>query len=131
MHSPRPATLQSPRSRPMRPISDDTDRGRTRAAAPAEDPIEVSRYVEALRRSRWLVLAIVVIVTVAVTAVSLALPKNYEASSNIVINSTAGAGGSTETIERELATIATLVTARPVLEEAARSVPHETASSLE
>ncbi len=115
----------------MRPISDDTDRGRVRAVAPAEDPIEVSRYVEALRRSRWLMLAIVVIVTGAVIAVSLALPKNYEASSNIVINSTAGAGGSTETIERELATIATLVTTRPVLEEAARSVPHETASSLE
>ncbi len=116
----------------LRTTSAQHDQPRTAAAA-GEDPLEVTRYVESLRRSRWLMAAIVVVVTGGVLAISLALPKVYEASANIVIDSSAGAGagGSGETVERELATIATLATTTPVLEEAAKSVPGETAANLE
>ena len=35
--------------------------GRRHGAAVGEDPIELGRYLEALRRSRWLILMIVVV----------------------------------------------------------------------
>ncbi len=127
----RPDALVSSDLQPMRTTSDQYERGRAQATSAGEDPVEVSRYVEALRRSRWLMAAIVVILTGAVVAISLALPKKYEATANIVINNTSGVGAPTETVQRELATLATLATTTPVLDEAAKAVPGETPSALE
>ncbi len=109
------------------------DQGRPQSQGASEDPVDVARYVESLRRSRWLMAAIVAFVTGAVLVISLALPKVYEASASIVINSSAGVGigASGETVQRELATVATLATTRPVLQEAAKAVRGETASKLE
>jgi Mrp family chromosome partitioning ATPase/capsular polysaccharide biosynthesis protein len=133
MNSPRPDAVPNSELHVLRTTSAQYDQGRPKAAAPGEDPVDVARYVESLRRSRWLMAAIVVLVTGAVIVVSLALSRVYEASANIVINSSAGVGvgGSGETIERELATIATQATTTPVLRDAAKAVHGETAASLE
>jgi Mrp family chromosome partitioning ATPase/capsular polysaccharide biosynthesis protein len=114
----------------MREGNDPYERGRGLSGTTSEEPVETSRYMGALRRSRWLIAAAAIAVTVAVGAISLALPKNYEATTSIIANDSA-AGASTEAVQRELATVATLATTRPVLTEAARAVPGETAVSLE
>jgi tyrosine-protein kinase len=126
-----PPSLSPPRPQPLRTTSDQYDSGRTRVSVSGEDPVDVRRYLEALRRSRPLIVAIVAAVTGVVLFVSLALPKNYEATANVVVNNTAGVNASNESIQRELATLATLATTRPVLRDAARAVPHETAANLE
>jgi len=133
MNPPRPDAAPNSELHLLRTPSAHNDQPRPQAGGTGEDPVEVTRYVESLRRSRWLIAAIVVVVTGAVIAISLALPKVYEASANIVINSTAGVAvsSSTEAVERELATIATLATTTPVLREAAKAVPGETVSNLE
>ena len=97
-----------------------------------EDPVEVGRYIEALRRSRWLIVSIVTIITVAVAGYSLTLPKSYEATASIVVNNTSGLLGGNESaaIQRNLATTATLATTAAVLGEAAKSFPGETRTSL-
>ncbi|MFI4993903.1 MAG: Wzz/FepE/Etk N-terminal domain-containing protein [Solirubrobacterales bacterium] len=113
--------------------SDENGQGRSARTPVGEDPLEVGRYVEALRRSRWLIVTIVAIITIVVLAISLALPKNYEATASIVVNSASGLLGSSEpqAAQRELATTATLATTSAVLADAARSVRGETKSSLE
>ncbi len=132
MNPPRPDAAPNSELHLLRTTSAQHDQPRA-AAATGEDPVEVARYIESLRRSRWLMAAIVAVVTGGVIAISLALPKVYETSADIVVNNSAGVGiaGSGETVERELATIAMLATTTPVLEEAAKSVPGETAANLE
>src|SRR5437660_900357 len=109
-----------------------TDANGRRGGTAGEEPIEVGRYFEALRRSRWLILAIVVVVTAGVLAVSLSLPKNYDATASIVVTNASGLLGSNETQaqERTLTTTATLATTASVLTEAAKAVPGETRASL-
>lgn len=101
-------------------------------ASDGEDPVEVRRYLEALRRNRWLIVAIVGLTTVLVVALSLALPKSYEATASIVVDPTANALGSTDatSVERELATMQTLVKTSDVLTAAAAAVPGTTRRSL-
>jgi capsular exopolysaccharide synthesis family protein len=102
-----------------------------RRTSSGEDPIEVGRYMEALRRNRWLIAAIVVIVTAVTLAASLSLPKVYDSSATIIVNNTAGTLGSeSQAIQRNLQTTATLVTTAAVLQEAAKSLPGETRTSL-
>lgn len=98
-----------------------------------EDPVEVGRYLEALRRSRWLILSIVIVVTGAALAVSLSLHKTYEATASIVVDNASGLVTSTEqaTVQRNLQTTATLATTQAVLTEAANAVPGETGKQLE
>ena len=48
-----------------------------------EEPVDLGRYLVALRRSRWLIAAIVAIITAAVLALSLTLPKHYVASASV------------------------------------------------
>jgi succinoglycan biosynthesis transport protein ExoP len=102
------------------------------AGSLGEDPIEVGRYLEALRRSRWLILTIVAIVTAGVLAFSLSLPKTYEATASIVVDNASGLLSSNEqqTVQRNLQTTATLATTAAVLSEAAGAVPGETRASL-
>jgi len=97
-----------------------------------EDPIEVSRYLEALRRSRWLILTIVLVVTGGVLAFSVTRPKTYEATASIVVDNASGllASNEQQTVQRNLQTTATLATTGAVLSEAANSVRGETRASL-
>jgi Mrp family chromosome partitioning ATPase/capsular polysaccharide biosynthesis protein len=97
-----------------------------------EDPIEVGRYLEALRRSRWLIMTIVAVITAGVLAFSLTLPKTYDATASIVVDNASGLVTSNEqqTVQRNLSTTATLATTAAVLSEAAASVRGETRASL-
>jgi Mrp family chromosome partitioning ATPase/capsular polysaccharide biosynthesis protein len=99
----------------------------------AEESIEVGRYLEALRRSRWLIVAIVTVVTGGVLAFSLSLPKTYEATASIIVDNASGiigSSGEAQTVQRNLQTTAAVVTTAAVLSEAAKAVPGETRSSL-
>jgi capsular exopolysaccharide synthesis family protein len=97
----------------------------------SEDPIEVGRYMEALRRNRWLIAAIVTTITIVTLVVSLTLAKVYDSTATILVNNTAGVLGSeSQAIQRNLQTTATLVTTAAVLEEAAKSFPGQTRASL-
>ena len=101
--------------------------------SPPEQPIEVARYFGALRRS-WLLIAFVVLPTTGlVLGLSLALPKEYEATARIVLEETPGLLESSDAAatERRLATIQTLLTTRDVLARAGRRLPGEDAESLE
>jgi len=96
---------------------------------PAEQPIDVRRYVNALRRSRWLIAAIVVGLTAIVLVLSLSLPKTYTAQATILFDETPSLTSSTDA-QRQLATIQKLLMTRDVLALGARKLPGETSATL-
>ncbi len=98
-----------------------------------DQPVDVARYVGALRRGAWLIALIVVPLTLTVLVVSLALPKTYRATAKIVKADTAGAfePGDVESVKRRLATLQTLLVTRDVLDRAAGRLPGESADTLE
>ena len=89
---------------------------------PHDEPVEVGRYVDALRRSRLLIALIIVPVTLAVLFISLALPKTYRATSKIVLEGTTDSvsGTDAQSVQRRLATIQVLLTTREMLRAAAK-----------
>jgi capsular polysaccharide biosynthesis protein len=99
---------------------------------PAEQPIDVGRYANALRRSKLLIAAIVAAVTAIVLLMSLALPKTYSAQSTILFDEGQSLATTTTTTdaERQLATIQKLLVTRDVLARSARRLPGETVGSL-
>jgi polysaccharide biosynthesis transport protein len=96
---------------------------------PPEQPIDIRRYVNALRRSRGLIAAIVVMLTGIVLGLSLALPKTYSAGATILFDESPSLTPSADA-ERQLATIQKLLMTRAVLARSARDLPGETADSL-
>src|SRR5205823_6412073 len=96
---------------------------------PPEQPVDVRKYANALRRSRLLIAAIVATLTGLVLALSLALPKTYTAKATVLLDEGPGVTASADA-ERQLATIQTLLTTRGVLAAAARNLPGETADTL-
>jgi Mrp family chromosome partitioning ATPase len=96
---------------------------------PAEQPIDVRRYVNALRRSRLLIAAIVAGLTAIVLALSLALPKTYDAQATILFDETPSLTTTSDT-QRQLATIQKLLMTRDVLALGAQKLPGETAGTL-
>jgi Mrp family chromosome partitioning ATPase len=96
---------------------------------PPEQPVDVRKYVNALRRSRFLIAAIVATLTGLVLALSLALPKTYTAKATVLLDESPDVTASADA-ERQLATIQTLLTTRGVLASAARSLPGESADTL-
>jgi Mrp family chromosome partitioning ATPase len=97
-----------------------------------EEPIEVRRYLEALRRSLPLIAGITLVLTLSAYLVSSSLTKRYEAQASIVrqnltvLDQTLSADSAT----RDLNTASILLTTRHVLEAAARQIPGATADSL-
>ena len=87
----------------------------------AEQPIDVRRYANALRRSRLLIAAITVGLTMVVLLISLALPKTYTAHATILFDESPSVTGATDA-ERQLATIEQLLTTREVLALSARKL---------
>lgn len=87
------------------------------------DRVDVRRYFAALRRNRWLIAAIVAALTGAVLALSLVLPKTYEAAATVglVDTGTSIIGGESdpESVRRRLATLETILTSTEVLERSA------------
>ena len=95
--------------------------GRGGSRDDAEQPIELRRHLDALRRSlRWLV-PLVLLVTAGVVALSLVLPKSYRASARILYNASADplANSSADVVQRQLATIGALITTPSTLARAA------------
>jgi capsular polysaccharide biosynthesis protein len=107
--------------------------GRYGAGLPTDEPIEVGRYLGALRRSWLLILLIVVPLTAVVLLVSLSLSPSYRATAKIVVESGADPLESrdVQSVERRLATIKSLLTTRENLRRAARRVRGERAITLE
>lgn len=106
--------------------------GRPGQPTSGDESVDVRRYLDAIRRSSRLILAIVVIVTGVVLAVSLLLPSTYQASAQLVFDpSAAGLDVDAESTQRQLATTNALVTSPQVLEGAAGDLSGETGASLE
>src|SRR5947207_15797633 len=101
---------------------------RARSRRSGEDPIEVRRHLDAIRRSRWLIAAIVVLLTVIVVGVSASLPNRYKATASIVKNVTTDplATIDVNVVTRELATTDRLLTTTDVFRAAAAKIPGET-----
>jgi capsular exopolysaccharide synthesis family protein len=99
---------------------------------PADEPIEVGRYLGALRRSWLLILLIVVPLTTAVVLVSASLAPSYRATAKIVVESAADPlqTRDVESVERRLATIQVLLTARENFRRAARRLKGVRAATL-
>jgi capsular exopolysaccharide synthesis family protein len=107
--------------------------GTWRYAAPeaSDEPVEAGRYVDALRRSKLLIVLIVVPLTLLVYVLSAQLAETYRATSKIVLQAGADPlGGDVESDERRLATIRTLLTTRANLRRAASRLRGETAATL-
>lgn len=98
-----------------------------------DEPIELRRNLDALRRARVFMLALVVGVTAVAVAVSLLVPKTYRATATLVLQETLNPFGSSdvETVVRRLETIERLLRTNAVLEQAAERVPGESRESLE
>jgi capsular exopolysaccharide synthesis family protein len=101
---------------------------------PPDDPVEVGRYFDAFKRSRWLIALIVVGVTAAVFVISLLLPKTYQATSKLALNPIApsvSSSGDAQSTQRDLATVRVLLTTRELLAAAAKTgLTGETVDSL-
>jgi Mrp family chromosome partitioning ATPase len=100
-----------------------------------DEPVDVPRYLAALKRAWPLILLLIVLMTVTVLVLSLALPKSYEASARVVFDDQAGAGPlestDVDTVRRRLATVQALLTTTDVLKRVAQRVPGESAETLE
>jgi len=100
---------------------------------PPDEPVEVGRYVDALKRSRWLIAIIVVSLTAAVLVISLLLPKTYQATSKLVLDQTPQSlpSSDAQSTQRDLATVRVLLTTRELLAAAAKNgLQGETVDSL-
>ena len=106
--------------------------GSSRREPASEERVDVRRYHDALRRSRWLIASIVLGLTAVVVIVSLALPKVYTATTRLVLEETESvfSENNAESTRRRLVTIETLLTARQVLDAVAEEVG-ESEDSLE
>jgi capsular exopolysaccharide synthesis family protein len=102
------------------------------AALPPDQPVDTGRYLDALSRSKLLIVLVVVPLTLAVLLVSLLLPKTYRATSKIVVESVSNPleTSDVESVERRLATIDALLTTRETLRRAARRARGETVATL-
>jgi capsular exopolysaccharide synthesis family protein len=100
---------------------------------PPDEPVEVGRYLDAFKRSRWLIALIVVSITGAVLLISLILPKTYRATSKIALVQSPNSLSSSDapSTQRGLATTRVLLTTRELLRAAAkRGLEGETVDSL-
>ncbi len=97
-----------------------------------DESVDVRRYLDAIRRNGRLILAIVLLVSGVVLAVSLLLPSTYKASTQLVFDPTAaGLDSDAESTTRQLATTNALVTSPRVLQQAAQELEGEDEESLE
>src|SRR5688572_18525341 len=104
-------------------------RGRRRGQ---EESVEVRRYLDAVRRGKWLIITLAVLATATAVIVSSLLPERYEATTSIVKQVATGPydAVNVDSVTRELQTIQRLLVTRDVLDRAARRIPGESASGL-
>jgi len=91
----------------------------------SDERVDVARYLQALKRSRLLIAAVMIVMTGGVLAASLALPKIYKATTRVVLELDVSPLGSedAESVRRRLATTEALLTSPQVLDRAASDVP--------
>jgi capsular exopolysaccharide synthesis family protein len=108
-----------------------TSRGSVREDS-GEQPIELRRHLDAIRRGRRLIIALVVLMTGLALALSLVLPKSYVARSTVVYDPSVNpvANQDATSVQRELATISSLITTPAILSESAKKV-HRSELDLE
>jgi capsular polysaccharide biosynthesis protein/Mrp family chromosome partitioning ATPase len=101
------------------------------SVASDEPPIDLRRVLAALRRSWFIIVALVlVITTVAVALVSHVAPR-YRASARLIEDATVGAAPADGlAVDRELQTVRALATSDAVLDAAARALPRGSARPL-
>jgi Mrp family chromosome partitioning ATPase len=103
--------------------------------ADSDEPVDVPRYLAALKRAWPLVVLLIVLMTATVLVLSLVIPQSYRASARIVFDDRAGVGplqtADSETIQRRLATVQVLLTTDEVLGRVADRLRGETAETLE
>lgn len=104
----------------------------TRGRSTAEERIDTRRYFDAVRRSRGLIAGIVLALTGAVVAVSIALPDKFQATTLLVSEETSSPFVNTDesSVQRRLATTRSLLTTKGVLEKAAARLPRDARSGL-
>lgn len=97
------------------------DEPRGSGAWDAEQPIELRRHLNAIRRNRTAIVFFVLVTTAATLAISLALPKTYRATATIVREDVGAllSNQDAASVERELATIERLITTPTILDDAA------------
>ena len=98
-----------------------------------DEPVEVRRYIDAIRRGRWLILTLAVSAALVAFLLSSLAPDRYTSTAIIVkrITSATTDTASDDTLSRELATIGQLLVTTDVLSRAAKKVGDgETATSL-
>lgn len=126
----------SARIMPIEPRLNDPANGRSPSGSRRpgiDEPVEIRRYVEALRRSRWLIITLALSAAVAAFVLSSWAPDRYTASATILKRVAVGPSESfdVEALTRELSTIVQLLVTTDVLGRAAERVGDgETARSL-
>jgi capsular exopolysaccharide synthesis family protein len=98
-----------------------------------DEPVEVGRYLDAFRRSKWLIALIVVSLTAAVLVISLLLPKTYRATAKIVLVQPPDSLSSSDapSTQRGLNTVGIRLTTRESLRAAVKNrLEGETVDSL-
>src|SRR5829696_30066 len=104
----------------------------TRGRSTAEERIDTRRYFDALRRSRGLIIGIVLTLTTIVVLASLALPEKYQATALLVFEEATSPFATTDegSLQRRLATTRSLLATNRVLEKAAGRLPEGARSGL-
>jgi non-specific protein-tyrosine kinase len=99
----------------------------------SDQPIEVRRSLDALRRSRGWIALFVLATTAVVVGISLYVPKTYRATSKLIYEPATSLFASTDpgTVERNLETFQRVLTTRQVLTSAANRVPGQTPDSIQ
>ena len=113
------------------------DQGRVRLStgpgSADEERVDFRHYLGAVRRSKWLVLAIVLVITGVVIAASLLLPKSYDATATAVlqeVDTESAEPTDPESLRRRLATIQTVATSSAVLDRAAEDLDDASSDSI-
>jgi capsular exopolysaccharide synthesis family protein len=100
---------------------------------PPDEPVEVGRYLDAFKRSKWLIVGIVASLAAAVLIISLLLPKTYRATSKIALVQSPNSLSASDapSTQRGLATMRVLLTTRELLRASVKSgLQGETVDSL-
>ncbi len=96
-----------------------------------EQPLEVRRYLNALKRSWPLILLLVVLVTAAAVGATSLEEKKYRATATVVQGTTLLSDSSNvDATTRQLATIQRLLKTSPILDRALTHLPGQTRGSL-
>jgi polysaccharide biosynthesis transport protein len=95
-----------------------------------EDPVDLQRYAQSLRRSRLLIALIVIVTTGTAVALSMVAQKSYTATARIVALESTGADVGGDAAQRQLATLPTLISTPDILAKAAARVPGQSGDSV-